>query len=157
MPPQYRVPIKNNIPNNLPSLRPLQPHDLFDNRDCRRQLRYCIEARDSIPHFIRGVASLLRGSLRAPREPDRQGKSQHAGYIAPMFLEEIHRIAFAILASISNRYWRIWLYTSRRGSCMTSLIRCLPALLAAGICLGQAVVTVTGVQNGASFTSRITP
>jgi uncharacterized protein (TIGR03437 family) len=40
---------------------------------------------------------------------------------------------------------------------MTSLIRCLPALLAAGICLGQAVVTVTGVQNGASFTSRITP
>src|SRR5271156_853108 len=31
-------------------------------------------------------------------------------------------------------------------------------LLAAGICLGQtAAVTVTSVQNGASFTSQITP
>jgi uncharacterized protein (TIGR03437 family) len=43
---------------------------------------------------------------------------------------------------------------------MTSPTRCLPALailFAAGICRGQTAVTVTAVQNGASFTSRITP
>lgn len=43
---------------------------------------------------------------------------------------------------------------------MTSPTRCLCAialLLATGICFGQTAVTVTAVQNGASFTSRITP
>jgi uncharacterized protein (TIGR03437 family) len=42
---------------------------------------------------------------------------------------------------------------------MTPPIRCLPVvLLAAGICFGQnTTVTVTAVQNGASFTSQITP
>jgi uncharacterized protein (TIGR03437 family) len=43
---------------------------------------------------------------------------------------------------------------------MTSPTRCLPAialLLATGICFGQTAVTVTAIQNGASFTGRITP
>src|ERR1700722_14441503 len=43
---------------------------------------------------------------------------------------------------------------------MTSPTRCLPALailFAAGICRGQTAVTVSAVENGASFTSRITP
>ncbi len=42
---------------------------------------------------------------------------------------------------------------------MTSRVRCLPViLLATGICFGQTTtVTVTSVQNGASFTSQITP
>jgi uncharacterized protein (TIGR03437 family) len=39
------------------------------------------------------------------------------------------------------------------------MTRCLApiALLATGICFGQTTVTVTSVQNGASFTSQITP
>lgn len=69
-----RVAIQNDIPNGIPSICSLEPHDLLEDRDCRGQFANRIECRYPLSNLLGGVPSLLRGGLGLKRKPNGEGE-----------------------------------------------------------------------------------